>query len=260
MLNLTHLEGHHFYLKWLLMITSSVNITVDVTQLFFNIPGLRAKFSAVHGHGGRCLYFWRIIKVVLYYVFVNLIRIAGPACVIICTSMADIKDEKNFWHIKQQNFWRLLSYTAILVWVRLGILLRSSHALSWMTTLVSESIISITGFVVVLLIGIIAFADTFYAIDRILIIQGYESDESLAHIKFEKTDDMTLFDTYLAEPFKSLTTSLLVALGEFENIQLNLYNELDWIFFFLAAFFNLILMMNLLISIITETYTSISST
>ena len=71
---------------------------------------------------------------------------------------------------------------------------------------------------------------------------------------------MSTFELYISEPVKSWQKSLLVALGEFHMDEVELYSEGDWLIFFLAALFNLILMLNLLISIISETYTNVSAT
>jgi len=68
---------------------------------------------------------------------------------------------------------------------------------------------------------------------------------------------MNTFEAYLKEPVTAWQKSFLVALGEFHG-ELEHYPAFDWVVFFLAAFFNLIVMLNLLISIISETYTNIS--
>ena len=51
----------------------------------------------------------------------------------------------------------------------------------------------------------------------------------------------------------------MTALGEFaENMEF--YREGDWFVFFLCCMFNIILLLNLLIAIISETYERISET
>ena len=51
--------------------------------------------------------------------------------------------------------------------------------------------------------------------------------------------------------------SFLTALGEFDD-NLGSYRESDWLVFMLCAIFNIILLLNLLIAIISETFTRIS--
>ena len=59
--------------------------------------------------------------------------------------------------------------------------------------------------------------------------------------------------------FKSWQKSFLTALGDFGELNLDLYREGDWLIFFLCCIFNIILLLNLLIAIISETYTNIST-
>lgn len=49
----------------------------------------------------------------------------------------------------------------------------------------------------------------------------------------------------------------MTALGEFDE-NLAVYRETDWLVFMLCAIFNIILLLNLLIAIISETFTRIS--
>ena len=51
--------------------------------------------------------------------------------------------------------------------------------------------------------------------------------------------------------------SFLVSLGEFDP-NLEYYREQDWIVFLLCCIFNIIVLLNLLIAIISETFTKIS--
>lgn len=51
--------------------------------------------------------------------------------------------------------------------------------------------------------------------------------------------------------------SFLVALGEFDE-NLDFYREEDWLVFLLCCLFNIIVLLNLLIAIISETYTRIA--
>ena len=51
--------------------------------------------------------------------------------------------------------------------------------------------------------------------------------------------------------------SFLTALGDFDS-NLEFYREGDWLIFFLCCIFNIILLLNLLIAIISETFATIS--
>ena len=51
----------------------------------------------------------------------------------------------------------------------------------------------------------------------------------------------------------------MTALGSFDN-SLNYYDTAEWIFFFLCAIFNITLLLNLLIAIISQTYEEVEAT
>lgn len=53
--------------------------------------------------------------------------------------------------------------------------------------------------------------------------------------------------------------SFLVVIGEFDD-NLGDYRDQDWLIFFICVIFNIILLLNLLIAIISETYSRISTT
>ena len=50
----------------------------------------------------------------------------------------------------------------------------------------------------------------------------------------------------------------MTALGEFED-NLDKYREIDWIIFLICCIFNIILLLNLLIAVISETYERVSA-
>ena len=58
---------------------------------------------------------------------------------------------------------------------------------------------------------------------------------------------------------KAWQKSFLVVIGEFDG-NLEFYREGDWLIFFICVIFNIVLLLNLLIAIISETYTRISAT
>ena len=109
-------------------------------------------------------------------------------------------------------------------------------------------------FLVVLFIGVLGFADAFKSIEMIMIITG----------KIEATEvaeDAGLYEKYFKSYILALQKSFLTALGEFDDsVTDGSMREGDWIVFLLCAIFNIILLLNLLIAIISETYTNVSAT
>ena len=57
-----------------------------------------------------------------------------------------------------------------------------------------------------------------------------------------------------------LKATFKVSLGEFDDLNLEDYNNQDWLVFFFCCIFNIIVLLNLLIAIISETYDKISKT
>ena len=139
-------------------------------------------------------------------------------------------------------------------------------------------------FMIVLLICMFAFGDAFMAIDRAqdldilaeLEVQedtvGGASTALLRYLKGSKggvgggSVDSTgsegslqllqgsTWDRYL----HALQTSLTICLGDFTLLDIKGLRGIDWILFILCTFLLLILMLNLLIAIISDTYTKIS--
>ena len=107
-------------------------------------------------------------------------------------------------------------------------------------------------FLVVLGIGIVAFADAFYSIymalaleDRIVVIKPFDAEAN----NYEK-----YWQSYVA----ALQSSFLTSLGDFGQINLTHFREIDWVMFVLCCVFNIIVLLNLLIAIISATYTRIA--
>lgn len=75
--------------------------------------------------------------------------------------------------------------------------------------------------------------------------------------QFNNEDD--LYTKYFQSFVMTWQKSFLVALGEFGESNIDSYNETEFFIFFICCIFNLILLLNLLISLISSTYERISS-
>ena len=154
------------------------------------------------------------------------------------------------YHLK--SFWSIQAWTAFFIWLQVLLYLRTWESFSWLIRMIMECIKEFKAFLFIFLIGVLAFADTFRAIEKALIIKG-----ELAEIVIP--DDATWYETYFESYIKTLQLSFRTALGDFDE-SLDSYRATDWIIFFLCAIFNIILLLNLLIAIISEIYTDVSST
>ena len=146
------------------------------------------------------------------------------------------------------------TYAAIAIWIRFLQYLSTTDAFSWMIRLINLSFTDMQYFLVVLFIGVLGFADAFKSIEMIMIINGKVEAEEVA-------EDAGLYEKYFKSYIQALQKSFLTALGEFDDsVTDGSMREGDWIVFLLCAIFNIILLLNLLIAIISETYTDVSAT
>ena len=105
-------------------------------------------------------------------------------------------------------------------------------------------------FMVVLFIGVFAFADAFESIDQVLRIRGDIETP-------EQDPDASEYEKYFLPYVKAWQKSFLYAMGEFDG-NLEFFRESDWLVFFFSSLFNLIVLLNLLIAIISDEYAVIN--
>ena len=113
--------------------------------------------------------------------------------------------------------------------------------------MITQSFIDMGPFLVVLFIGVIAFADAFSSIRERLI------QEKLMEPLPEVPEDATVYMKYVDQYAKMVEGSYLSGLGEFIPDK-EFYEAEDWFVFFLSTAFNLIVLFNLLIAIVSETF------
>ena len=148
------------------------------------------------------------------------------------------------------TFWTVQTWAALAIWFRALLYLRTISHFSWLIRMIVACVLSMRTFMVVLTIGIIAFADAFLSIDQIMVLRGLVEQPEIdpeAHWYFK------FFKTYVV----AWQNSFQVALGNGNN-DLDNYREFDWFVFLLCCIFNIIIMLNLLIAIISETYQNVA--
>ena len=68
--------------------------------------------------------------------------------------------------LDQPSFWTIQSWSALMLFLRLVLYLRVFQRFGWLIHLIVHSLADMTIFLIVLVIGIFAFADAFMSIDR----------------------------------------------------------------------------------------------
>ena len=160
----------------------------------------------------------------------------------------------NVWREDREvtNFWTIQTWAAISIWFRFLLYLRTINTFSWLIRMITQCLIDMVTFAFVLLIGVMAFSDAFKSIEKKLQIRG----------KLPATDfgeDPSAYDRYLKQYVNSWQKSYRTMLGDFDpNVEF--YEENDWVVFFICTIFNIILLLNLLIAIISQTFENISET
>ena len=145
------------------------------------------------------------------------------------------------------TFWTVQTWAALAIWFRALLYLRTINVFNWLVTLIAASVVDMATFVVVLVIGVIAFADAILSIESVLVLRG--------DIELEEVND-DFYSKYAQRFVIAWQTQFLSSLGEFDG-NIEFYREIDWLVFLLSTLFNMIVMFNLLIAIISETFANI---
>lgn len=156
-----------------------------------------------------------------------------------------------WFDVESESFWTRQTWAALFLWFRFFLYMKSFQLLSWLIGMIIACIYDMASFMIVLFIGVIAFADAFLSIDQVLLVSGaLEGEEGFDAAAVE---NLSGYDKYFKGYVVAIQKSYLVALGEFPE-RLGSYREGDWLVFFLCSIFNIILLLNLLIAIISETF------
>jgi hypothetical protein len=127
---------------------------------------------------------------------------------------------------------------AVLIWLKLLFFLRTSGEFGWLVRLIVEVLADMRVFMLILGIAIFAFTDAFFTISRNQYTE-FQIESSAGYQPY----------------FDALTYTYLLTLGDFDQ---STSASIQWIFFFAASLFNLIIMLNLLIAVISETHARVT--
>ena len=105
-------------------------------------------------------------------------------------------------------------------------------------------------FLLVLMIGILSFADAFESIEIGLKLEGTITAAPI-------DDDASTYEKYVKNYVTAWQRSFLACMGSFDS-NLKYYREVDFFVFLLCCLFNIIVLLNLLIAIISDTYARIA--
>ena len=126
--------------------------------------------------------------------------------------------------------------TALFLWFKFITFLRPFKAYGHLIRMIGQVFADMRFFMVILFVLIIAFSDAFYS----------------------ESNSLPEDDRYIGNFFFAITFSYETALGALETD--NFQGFVPWLLFFAVTIFNLIVMLNLLIAIISETFDKVTAT
>ena len=154
--------------------------------------------------------------------------------------------------MEEEYFWTLQAWSALTLWIRFALYLRSYSMFGWYVRMIIKTVVDMKMFLMVLFIGVLAFADAFSSIRETMVLRGDIKPRLVP-------DNASDYNKYVQDYVNAIENSFLVALGDFSfKTYIIKMNDFEWLIFILCCVFNIILLLNLLIAIISETYTRIS--
>ena len=119
--------------------------------------------------------------------------------------------------------------------------------------MIVESLYELQYFLIVFFVGVFLFADTFQAMSERLILRGdLDYDKQIYN---EQNNYERFFKPYLEQ----WQLSFLVAIGDIDN-DFDNYDVFEFIALFACAIFNITLLLNLVIAIISQTHANVIAT
>ena len=147
-------------------------------------------------------------------------------------------------------------------------ILRFFEKISYLIRSIGEVIYGMRAFLFTLFVAIAAFTDAFYSLDYTIAPQPEgEQEQADARLLEEVKDDedqsafMKWFNSFGLKYISKVESTYLLTNGEFPlDSDVANYDSFGWFIFLLATIFNLIIMLNLLITIISEDFASVIGT
>ena len=193
--------------------------------------------------------------------------------------LRDRQKEENGEIVKilDDAFWLLQAVASLTIWLKCITFLQVWPKTSYLIRMIYFCLADIIPFGLVLLFSIVGFADAFFCVSKTY-IGNDKIIEDLAALEFEAAEAVTgtrgipnlneirseilgktIYGTFnLADPISAIKYVYLVSLGEF-NDSPDEFDSYGWILFIIITVFNLILLLNLLIAIISSVYEELSA-
>ncbi len=156
-------------------------------------------------------------------------------------------------------YWEMVAWTAFLLWVRMGLMLRSTKTLSQTIAMIKISAEKMTSYLIIVIIGVMAFTNTFLAVRQVVYIRMEQLGEEGAPDgaptrppgrEIEVTGWWSFKDKWLGEYISIWQEVFIGAVIGLEMDNAVGFTDSQWLLFLVAIIFNTIILMNLLLAIV----------
>lgn len=137
------------------------------------------------------------------------------------------------------NFWVRQAFAGFFIWLRALYFLRSSEAFGYLIRIVMQVLIKISVFMIILLMVVVGFADTFYSLSTSTV---YMEDE---------------YPAYITSYENSLQYSYQIVLGNWPD-SMNDQDAFSWVFLIVSTITTFIILSNMLIQIVSDIYNEVA--
>lgn len=83
-------------------------------------------------------------------------------------------------HTEEPDFWTIVSWSSLALWLRFTMYLRIFSQFNWLIRMMIWCLVDMIMFMIVFIIAILAFADTFMSMDRAKTLEDLIDQEDLA--------------------------------------------------------------------------------
>lgn len=155
----------------------------------------------------------------------------------------------NYHNHHESWFWNLQILAALTNWLRVVLFLRYFEKFSWIIALTVKSFSDSYPFITIFVLGVFAFGDSTLSILNKIKEENNEP--------FEEKGDF--YQQYLERYIFSLKTSFMVSVGDFGGLNIieDQFDNFDFLVWLAAVIINIVVLLNLLIAIISNTFNDI---
>ena len=231
-------EGFRFALELISLVIASYFLVVRLVSLF-SLRSIDLFFEDVAG------------------ITINII---SPTLIIACQVQhwkAHFEASEDAKNAIDEGLWELMAWTSFIMWFNFLIALRSIEIFSPVISMILNSFQAIWPYMIVLFIGVMAFADAFQSIQQIYYIKTAESEEPEVP-PFDKNKEVeTLWDwkdKWFGEYITFWKKQFMVATAGASGDEIAVMTDTQWLLLLVCIFFNMFILSNLMLAVVGQIF------